>query len=307
MKPPPPTINGVGPSTVWLPQHGQEKWPTVLDFLVHRFATLTRDEIAGRMLRGEITDDDGLAVPLDAAYTANRKLHYYRMVLDEPRIPFEEAILFEDELLLAVDKPHFLPTTPGGRHLQETLLVRLKQKLGLASLTPMHRLDRETAGVVLFTKQLQHRGAYQLLFQQRQVNKQYLAVAPWRDDVPLPMTCRSRIVESDHFMRMCETPGAPNAETSIELLARHGQWGLYRLTPLTGKKHQLRVHMAALGLPIVYDQIYPRHVAAGEGDMGRPLQLLAQSINFTDPVTGMHRQFESRRRLLHWHDNEQTS
>ncbi len=296
-KPRLPTKNGVGASCVVLPPNDAAKWPTLLDYLVVRFATLTRAQIEGRLLNGDITNDLGQPVSPTSPFIGNQKLYYYRAVVDEPPIPFEEQILFEDEFLLAVDKPHFLPIVPAGRFVQETVLVRLKNKLGIDTLAPMHRIDRETAGVVLFTKQTATRGRYQTLFQNRLVDKQYLAVAPWRDNLVFPMTVRSRIVESAHFMRMMESTGEPNAQTTIELLARGNGLGLYRLSPLTGRKHQLRVQMAALGLPIVNDQIYPNHVFQDDADLSKPLQLLAQSIGFTDPITGAVRYFESRRSL----------
>ncbi len=292
-----PTRNGVGPSCVTLPQDPDGRWRNVLDYLVTRFGTLSRAEIEARLGQGEITDANGLPVSPTAPYVGNRKLFYYRSIADEPRIPFDEVILFEDDFLIAVDKPHFLPMAPSGRFLQETLLVRLKRKLGLDDIAPMHRIDRETAGVVLFTKQPATRGAYQTLFQHRLVDKQYQAIAPWRADLVFPMTCRSRIVESDHFMRMCEEPGEPNAHTEIQVETHNNHFARYRLTPITGRKHQLRIQMASLGMPIVNDQIYPRHVFDGDGDMSKPLQLLAQSIAFIDPISGVPRRFESQRTL----------
>ena len=287
-----PTRDGVGPSVIALPPGN---WPQVIDYLVYRFPTIPREEIASRMQRGDVRDESGQFVLPDAVYRAHRKLYYYRRIDDEPRIPFDEQILFEDELIVVADKPHFLPVTPGGRYLQETLLVRLKRKLGLDTLAPMHRIDRETAGLVLFTKQPHTRGVYQALFSRKTVSKRYEAVAPWREDLSLPLTYRSRLVASEHFMRMREVPGEPNAETEIELIERSGLLARYGLSPVTGKRHQLRVQMAALGLPILYDQIYPDHVTSDEldGDYSKPLQLLAKRIAFRDPVTGGERGFES--------------
>ncbi len=287
-----PTRDGVGPSVIALPPGN---WPLVLDYLAYRFPTIPREEIASRMQRGDVRDESGQFVLPDAVYRAHRKLYYYRRIDDEPRIPFDEQILFEDELIVVADKPHFLPVTPGGRYLQETLLVRLKRKLGLDTLAPMHRIDRETAGLVLFTKQPHTRGTYQALFSRKTVRKHYEAIAPWREDLPLPLTYRSRLVASEHFMRMREEPGEPNAVTQIELIERGGDLARYALSPVTGKRHQLRVQMAALGLPILYDQIYPDHVTSDEldGDYSKPLQLLAKRIAFRDPVTGGERGFES--------------
>jgi tRNA pseudouridine32 synthase/23S rRNA pseudouridine746 synthase len=206
-------------------------------------------------------------------------------------------VLFQDDLLVVADKPHFLPVTPGGRHLQETLLVRLKRRLGIDTLAPLHRLDRETAGVVVFAVKPETRGAYQALFAQRQVTKHYEAIAPWRPDLTFPLTHRSRLVQDDHFLRMREVPGEANAETLIEVLVVQGDVARYRLTPLTGRTHQLRVHCAALGMPIVGDRMYPTLLAADTDDHAQPLRLLARSIGFVDPISGEARRFDSSRHL----------
>ena len=292
-----PTRDGVGPSVIALPPGA---WPQVIDYLEFRFPSISRAEIADRMRRGDVRDERGGFVLPDTAYRAQQKLYYYRRIDDEPRIPFDEAIVFEDELILVADKPHFLPVTPGGRYLQETLLVRLKRKTAIDTLAPLHRIDRETAGLVVFTKQPHTRGIYAALFAQKIVSKVYEAIAPWRDDLSLPMTYRSRVVGSDHFMRMQEEAGEANAQTHIALIEKIGPLARYRLHPVTGKRHQLRVQMAALGLPILNDQIYPRHVSSEEldGDYSTPLQLLAKAIGFCDPVTGDQRAFESRFVLL---------
>ncbi len=300
-----PTINGVGPSVIVLPENNANHWQTILDFLDARFPNVSRDDIVARMLRGDVRTENGDKVLPDQPYCAQQKLFYYRHVENEPRVPFDETVLFEDEWIVAADKPHFLPVTPGGRFVQETLLVRLKRKLGIDSLAPMHRIDRETAGVVLFTKQPATRGAYQRQFTDKTVVKHYEAIAPRPDDLyfpMLPMVYHSHIAAAEHFMRMQEIPLRdgilPNAETRIELLEAGNQFARYRLSPITGKKHQLRVQMAALGLPLLNDQIYPHHVAAGEEDMSKPLQLLAKSIRFCDPMTGEMRHFESPRSLV---------
>ena len=271
-----PTKNGVGPSCIALPPG---PWPTIIDFLVERFDTIPRDEIEARMLRGDVLDATGGFVPPDRPFQPHQKLYYYRDIVAEKRIPFDEIVLFEDEHIVVADKPHFLPVTPGGRYLQETLLVRLKRRLGVETLAPMHRIDRETAGVVLFTKQPHTRGIYQSLFSQREVVKCYQAVAPFRADLALPLRYSSRIVRTEHFMRMCESGGVANAETAIELIESNGQIARYGLQPASGKRHQLRVQMAALGLPILNDQIYPVHFSKDrieEDDFSQPLQLLAK-------------------------------
>ncbi len=295
--------DGVGPGCVVLPAG---PWRLVLDFLSERFTNVTRAEIEARMVRGDIVDALGRQISPAQRYSPHLTLYYYRAISDEARIPFEEEVLFQDDYLVAVDKPHFLPVTPSGHYLQETLLVRLIRKLGIDTLAPMHRLDRETAGVMLFTVQPTLRGHYQTLFTRRTITKHYEAIASYRSDLTFPLTRRSRLVRGEPFIRMRETnpdeAGSANAETRIELLARLPGDNLahYRLTPETGKKHQLRVHMAALGLPIRYDTLYP--VAYSDAEMTetayrKPLQLLARQIAFADPITGQARQFTSRRQL----------
>lgn len=293
-----PTRDGVGPSCIALPPG---PWPRVIDFLAERFDTIPRAEIEARMLRGDVRDAAGEYVLPGCGYQPHAKLYYYRSIEAESRIPFEESVLFEDEFIVVADKPHFLPVTPGGRYLQETLLVRLKRRLELASLAPMHRIDRETAGIVLFTKQPHTRGAYQALFSQREVTKQYQAIAPHRPELAMPRVVCSRLTGADHFMRMREVEGEPNAETAIERIESAGGLARYRLLPVTGKRHQLRVQMAALGLPILNDQIYPEHRTKAqieEDDFSQPLQLLAEAIAFVDPITGQPRKFETRLRLM---------
>ena len=289
-----PTKDGVGPSCVGLPPG---PWATVGDFLAERFPAVSAATWQARMQQGEVVDERGVFVTSEQPYRAGIRLYYYRGIANEPRLPFDEAVLFQDEWLVVADKPHFLPVTPGGKYLQETLLVRLKRRLGMDTLAPLHRLDRETAGVVVFAVQPDTRGAYQALFAQRQVIKQYEAMALWRPELAFPLTHRSRLVQADHFLRRREVPGEPNAETLIEVLEVQGNLARYRLTPLTGRTHQLRVHCAALGMPIVGDRMYPKLWPADTDDPTEPLRLLARSIAFVDPISGAPRRFDSRLQL----------
>jgi tRNA pseudouridine32 synthase / 23S rRNA pseudouridine746 synthase len=290
-----PDRNGVGPSCVALPAGD---WPTVLDFLAQRFAAISRHEWSERMRDGLVLQEDGKPVAPDMPYRAYARLYYYRSLPAETPIPFEESVLFQDDYLVVADKPHFLPVTPSGRFVQETLLVRLKRKLKIETLTPMHRIDRETAGLVLFTIQPHTRNAYQALFRERLVSKDYEAIAPWRPDLKLPMIYRSRLEESSSFMQMREVEGEANTETRIALLERKADLARYALHPHTGRKHQLRAHMGALGIAILNDQIYPTlgpdPAGGAVDDFSKPLQLLAKSIAFTDPFSGQPRRFESR-------------
>jgi len=266
----PPMREGVSASCVALP-HGP--WLRLIDFLAERLPAVSATQWQQRMAQGRVLDEAGAALPPEAPYRSGTRVYYYRELEAEPAIPFEEEILYQDEHLLVADKPHFLPVTPTGRYVQQTLLVRLKRRTGIDSLSPIHRIDRETAGLVVFSVRAQDRGAYQRLF-------------------------REQVVEKDFRQR--EVPGEPNSETQIALIEVRGALARYRLRPLSGRTHQLRVHMLALGRPIAGDLFYPE-VVHGPGqadeDHTNPLRLLARAMAFTDPITGVPRRFESRRQL----------
>ncbi|WP_370681920.1 pseudouridine synthase [Comamonas sp. GB3 AK4-5] len=289
-----PVRGGVKPSCVVLPSQGQG---VVLDYLVQRLPLVARADWLRRMAQGEVVDEHGVCVAADTRFMPGVRIYYYREVESEPVVPFEAQLLYQDAHIVVADKPHFLPVTPGGCYLQNTLLVRLKRELGLPDLSPVHRIDRDTAGVVLFSVRREDRGAYQALFRDRQVHKTYEAVAPWSSQLQFPYVHSSRMEPSGDFIRMHEVPGAANSSTRIEVLEHNAQWGRYRLHPVSGKRHQLRVHMAALGLGLWGDALYPQVCDAEEGDFSRPLQLLARQLEFVDPVTGAEHCFASRRQL----------
>ena len=289
--------DGVGPSCVVLPSRGQG---SLLDFLAERLPAVPRDAWRERMEEGDVLDERGARVAPDRPFEAGLRLYYYRSLPSEPALPFEETVLYQDEHLVVADKPHFMPVTPSGRYLHHTLLVRLKRRLGLPELSPLHRIDRDTAGLVLLSVQQRTRGAYQALFRDRQITKHYDAIAPWRADLAFPREHASRLEEiPQQFFRMHEVPGEPNSHTQMQVdeVSEDGRWARYRLSPVTGKRHQLRVHMAALGLPLRNDPFYPVVNDPPEGDYSRPLQLLARSLAFVDPLTQQPRTFESGQRL----------
>ncbi|UVH58183.1 pseudouridine synthase [Variovorax paradoxus] len=290
-----PTRDGVGPSCVGL---SSGPWPTIAEFLIERFPAITREAWLERIEANDVIDEHGVPVTATRRYESPLRVYYYRTLDDEARIPFEEQIVFQDDDLLVVDKPPFVPVTPTGKYLQESLLVRLKRKLKLDDLVPMHRIDRSTSGLVLFSVRHATRGAYQVMFPERRIAKHYEAIVPWREGVSsVPEIYRSRLVDDEHFMRVREEPGEPNSETRIEVQEVRDGHALLKLSPITGRKHQLRVHCMALGMPIVNDPIYPVLLPEGADDFGKPLQLLAQSLAFLDPVTGDLRSFTSPRSL----------
>ena len=296
---------GVSASRVWLPKVGDYKtatekygsWNTMLEFLVERFPFINEDVIQERMLKGEIVTESGTKVRPDSPFQPETFLFYYREVPDEIVLPFKEEILFKDENIIVVDKPHFVPVSPSGRYVKETLLSRLKHHYQNEDISPIHRLDRETAGVILFSCNSDIRGAYQHLFQQRKVQKTYEAIAPITN-YEFPLTYKSRIKAHDEiFFLMHEEEGETNSETILEITEIKGDLAKYHLAPVTGRQHQLRVHMSALGCPILNDQFYPELKEAKGDDFSQPLQLLAKSIEFLDPISQKTRRFESKQSL----------
>lgn len=293
-----PPRNGLEAARIRLPTDGT--WATVRDHLADRISAKLPPGRLDEMLAEErIVGVDG-PVTADTPYRAGAYVWFHRDLPDEVPVPFEITVLHADENLVVADKPHFLATIPRGRHVMETALVRLRRDLGLPELSPAHRLDRVTAGLLLFVKRREHRGAYQTLFRDRKVAKEYEAIAPVDPALELPRTVVSRIVKERGIVTAEEVPGPPNAETRVELVERAGGLGRYRLVPATGRTHQLRVHLSSLGIPILGDRFYPVVRETPLHDFSRPLQLLAKTLEFTDPVTGEHRRFTSKRELGAW-------
>lgn len=325
-----PVRNGVNATRLRLPATGP--WPTVAAYLLERFGHVDPEGILRRFAQQEIVDHTGQPLTTHTTLGKHDFIWYYRSLPTETPIPFEAKILHQDEHLIALDKPHFLPTTPGGKYIQESALVRLRNQTGIDDLVPMHRLDRATAGVILFAANPATRGAYQTLFERREIRKSYQAVVPLdpgsgletgrvltqgdilTEHTPeklqeiisgLPMDFENRMTKVKGQLRSVVESGPPNARTHIRLTARGHSNGHFKglsvalldLDPLTGKTHQLRVHLASLGLGIINDPFYPRLWDLAPDDYARPLQLLAKAIAFTDPLTGIERRFTSELEL----------
>ncbi|WP_168398624.1 RluA family pseudouridine synthase [Acinetobacter indicus] len=287
----PPMINGVSASKVYLQPSSAS---TVYAYLCQQFPHISAAEWQSRFQDGLVYDAHGQRLHTDSPFQAHTHCFYYRFLAHEVTVPFQHQILFENEDLLVVDKPHFLTMSPTGQYVQQTLLVRLKQQTGNEQLTPIHRLDRETAGVVLFSKQPASRGLYQQMFAERQVRKTYHAIAPFLADLSFPCTTRYRMEKGQPFYTMQVVDGVPNSETDIELLAHNGHLAKYLLKPVTGKQHQLRVHLNQLGIAILNDPFYPQVQHKTEDDFSAPLQLLAKDICFQDPISKAAMAFSSQ-------------
>ena len=274
---------------------------TVLEYLCLRFAHIAQLVWCQRMSDGLVVDADRRPLSESTPYRAGLVVYYFRHVLQEPVLPYVETVLYADDYVVVADKPHFLPVTPSGPYVRETLLARLKSKLRLNQLSPMHRIDRDTAGLVLFCVQPQHRGAYQALFRDGKIRKQYEAIAP-KLSMPLPHEIRLRLEDSAKgspgFMQTRVVPGTPNSVThivSMSTIDEQPDLARYTLQPVSGRRHQIRAHLNHINAPIVGDQIYPvlmpeRDISTG---VHQPLQLLAQRLKFTDPITHANRSFES--------------
>ena len=286
------------PSVVTLPK-AEKPYPSILAFLASAFPGISRDTWAQRIREGKVLDDNGNPIAADTEYTPSKRIFYFREVENEPVIPFPETILFQNDELLVACKPHFLPVIPGGRFVNECLLNRLRERTGIADLAPLHRIDRETAGLVIFSVNRKTRGLYHELFMHGKITKTYHAIA----EVNRPpqgdrWIVQDRIVRGEPRFRMKTVTGEVNSESHIQLLEVNGNRGHFHLNPVTGKTHQLRLHMSRLGFRIINDRLYPDLLAEQGDDFDQPLQLLAKQMTFRDPLTGKPLEFSSGRTLL---------
>ncbi|MBU1436684.1 MAG: pseudouridine synthase [Gammaproteobacteria bacterium] len=291
------------PSEITLPAINQG-WANLYEFLCWKFPRIEPQIWQQRLLDGKVYWFGGEPVTAATPFSPSRRLCYFREVSSEPQIPFVEDVVYQDEHLLVACKPHFLPVIPGGEYIHQCLLERLRSKYQLPDLVAVHRLDRETAGLVLFSKQANSRADYYQLFASGQIEKSYLAVAniPAQADAApgQQWQVNNRLDKAQPRFLMQQVDGEVNARSSIELLQRSGDLGLFKLTPHTGKTHQLRVHMQGLGMPLLHDKYYPQLMPKTELDFSQPLQLLAAQLRFTDPLSGEVRAFSTNRRLAFW-------
>jgi tRNA pseudouridine32 synthase/23S rRNA pseudouridine746 synthase len=286
------------PSVVTMPAV-EKPYPSIVEFLCRTFPAVSRNQWLKRIHENKVLDDLGKPITADTAYSPSKRIFYFREIENEPVIPFAEQILFQDDEILVADKPHFLPVIPGGRYVEECLLNRLRHRTGMADLAPLHRLDRETAGIVIFSVNPNTRGRYHELFMHGKAEKTYHALAEVNQPPPENQwTVENRIVRGEPRFRMKTVAGIANARSHIQLLEVKGNRGLFSLQPVTGKTHQLRLHMSGLGFRIINDRVYPGLQPERDDDFGQPLQLLAKMIRFHDPVSGQDREFRSERGLL---------
>jgi tRNA pseudouridine32 synthase/23S rRNA pseudouridine746 synthase len=285
-------------STVTMP-NAKRPYPSILGFLSKRFPSVTVDCWKKRIAEGKVLDEGSNPISPDTEYAPCKRLFYFREVDIEPVIPFTEEILFQNDDILAACKPHFLPVTPGGRYVNECLLNRLRKSTGIKDLAPVHRIDRETAGIVLFSVNKKTRGLYGGLFMNGKIEKTYQAISaclPHQERTA--WVVENRIVRGEPWFRMKTEPGEVNARSSINLLEVKDKRAHFLLKPLTGKTHQLRIHMGSLGFRILNDRYYPELQPETDDNFDNPLQLIAKILRFQDPVTGKNREFISERKLL---------
>ena len=286
------------PSVVTMPAT-EKPYPSIVEFLCRTFPAISRNQWVERILEGKVLDDQDKPITAETPYSPSQRIFYFREVENEPVIPFAEQVLFQDDELLVACKPHFLPVIPGGRFVEECLLNRLRCRTDIADLAPLHRLDRETAGIVIFSVNPNTRGRYHELFMRGKMEKTYHALAEVNQRPrENQWTVENRIVRGEPRFRMKTVAGVANARSHIQLVEVKDNRGLFSLQPVTGKTHQLRLHMSGLGFRIINDRVYPDLQPERDDDFDQPLQLLAKRVRFHDPISGQHREFQSGRELL---------
>lgn len=288
------------PSKLSLPQKNPGV-TTVLEYLALKFPSITSDVWKQRMADGKVHWHDGSLISASSLFAAQQRVYYYREVDSEPVIPFAERIIFQDELILVAYKPHFLPVTPGGEYVEECLQNRLRNKTGNQELQAVHRIDKATAGLVLFSVNPSSRQHYHHLFESHQVNKTYQAIANTNINAPIAnqqWEIKNRLEKTGTRFLMHIVEGLANSHSRIRCLQCSADKALFELNPITGKTHQLRLHMQSLGWPLLHDTYYPQlRQPIKSADYSQPMQLLAQQLYFIDPMTQQPRSFSSNTKL----------
>lgn len=288
------------PSKVTLPP--DESFKTVLDFLTRKFPHVSKQEWSGRILEGSVVWSDQSPVTLNCPYQPLKTVWYYREVRDEPSIPCNEQIIESNDEYLIAYKPHFLPVMPGGQFVNECLQQRLIKTTGNSDLQAVHRLDRDTAGLVLFSVNPETRNLYHQLFSEQKISKFYQAISDTgssEDITQKEWHIKNYITRSKPSFRFqnVESPSTHKntqyAESIIRCIQQSGQKALFELKPITGRTHQLRLHMMHIGYPITNDRFYPRLRPKAADNFDQPLQLLASEISFIDPVSKEHKHYSS--------------
>ena len=288
------------PSKLSLPQTNPGV-ATVLEYLVIKFPYIDAQTWRQRMADGKVHCHDGTLITPESPFTAQQRIYYYREGENEPRIPFKETILFQDQHILVAYKPHFLSLHAGGVYINECLQNRLRRRTGIDTLQAVHRLDTVTAGLILFSVNPETRRHYHQLFDTRQIHKTYQAIASIQGDENLigqEWEVKNRIERTELRFRMCVTEGEANSHSIIRCLEQINQKALFELQPITGKTHQLRLHMQSLGWPILNDHYYPQLQTQSKEDYSTPLQLLAKELEFIDPVSQLKRSFSCEESLV---------
>lgn len=291
------------PSKLSLPQ-SNSGFTTVLEYLIVKFPDIKAEIWQQRVTDGKVHWHDGTLITADTAFQAQQRVYYYREVENEPVIPFEEKIIFQDEHILVAYKPHFLAVTPGGSYINECLQNRLRIRTGIESLQALHRLDRATAGLVLFSVNPDTRNLYHQLFDAHKIHKTYQGIAALVDNKNMAgkhiigenitgktWEVKTRLEKSTPTFLMRVTEGEPNSHSIIRCLEQSNDKALFELNPVTGKTHQLRLHMKTIGYPLLNDKYYPQLQDETADIYTQPLQLLAKELRFIDPVTQLPREF----------------
>lgn len=297
--PPLPQRHGLDPARVRTPDRDPAcpaPWTTMQSWLSQKLGEFI--DVDEFIREQRFVYASGEAVQSGDAYRQSTPIWFHRDLPDETPVPGDMPIVYRDDRIIVIDKPPFLSSIPRGKHILESAVVKLRAQVDLPELTPAHRLDRVTSGLLLFTTERRWRGAYQTVFQQRIAHKVYHALAATDESRTWPVTVKNHLVKHEGTHRVQVIDDAPaNAISTIDVQRVLGESSIYRLTPLTGKTHQLRQHMLSLGLPIQGDPLYPVERAVALDDFTDPLQLLAAELSFTDPVDGSTRHFRSSRSL----------